>query len=45
MASVYDHKIAVLASMIVNHAGDAGLVAACRASIDATGSCMKTAPA
>ncbi|MGY2485248.1 hypothetical protein [Cupriavidus sp. CP313] len=33
METVYDHKIAALESMIVNHAGDAGLVAACRTRI------------
>ncbi|MFJ1253692.1 hypothetical protein [Cupriavidus sp. CuC1] len=34
METVYDHKIAALESMIVNHAGDAGLVAACRTRIE-----------
>lgn len=33
METVCDHKIAALESMIVNHAGDAGLVAACRTRI------------
>lgn len=33
METVYDHKIAALESMIVNHAGDAGPVAACRTRI------------
>lgn len=48
METVYDHKIAVLAFMVVHNAGDAELVATCRASIDAVGSCMEcmeTAPA
>ncbi|MGF6759351.1 hypothetical protein [Paraburkholderia sp. GAS334] len=45
METVYDQKIAVLVSMVVFNAGDAELVAAYRASIDAMGSCMVTAPA
>jgi hypothetical protein len=48
METVYDHKIAVLVSMVVPNAGDAELVATCRGSIDAVGrcvECMETAPA
>jgi hypothetical protein len=40
METVYDHKIAVLASMVVPNAGDAELVATYRCSIDAVGRCM-----
>lgn len=38
METVYDHKIAVLVSMVVFNARDAELVAAYRASIYAMGS-------
>ncbi|MBP0631111.1 MULTISPECIES: hypothetical protein [unclassified Cupriavidus] len=33
MEAVHDYKIAALESMIVNHGGDAGLVATCRTRI------------
>jgi hypothetical protein len=45
METAYDHKIAVLASMVVNDPRDAELAAAYRASIDAVGRCMETVPA